>query len=107
MKTGKLVRNGIPKKIMSMGGNPETRTLAFEEYREALKRKISEEATEVKEAQNQTEIMNELCDLLEVMMALANAYEVKWEWVETTRTYKKKDLGGFDDRVLLITEEDD
>ncbi|MFA7308724.1 MAG: nucleoside triphosphate pyrophosphohydrolase [Patescibacteria group bacterium] len=97
----KLVRDRIPEKIISGGETPHTRILTVEEYSEMLKDKLLEEAGEVKGAQDQGGVGEELADCLEVLQAIATNYGIVWEDIEKKRTDKKEKRGGFEMRVFL------
>ena len=71
MSYQKLVRDKIPEIIANNGEQPITRILSDKEYILELKRKLKEEAEEVILA-NKEERLEELADLLEVMIAIAN-----------------------------------
>ena len=100
----KLVRDRIPQIIRDSGKSCQTRILDEEEYVKLLEKKLSEELSEYLEDKNR----EELADLLEVMMALAEAKGWGWEEIERLRREKKENRGGFSQRILLqsVTKED-
>lgn len=109
-KYNKLVRDNITKIIRENGDYARTkRKLTDEEFIVAVKKKIVEEAMEVKNAQTKEEIIEELADLSEIMLTLANIYKITLEDVNTTRLKKNEEKGSFNKRVFLkytYTDED-
>jgi len=99
----KLVRNRIPNKIIAAGEQPDTRTLNESEHVYELRRKILEEANELLSADSREKIIEEIGDLVEVMMAYADAKAIPWMVVDHRREEKKMRLGGFDGRVFLVS----
>ena len=99
---GKLVRDGIPQIIQHSGKSCTTRVLTETEYIEALDWKLQEELDEYLA----DGAMEELADLLEVMMAAAEARGHSFEEVEALRREKAKKRGGFRERIWLesVTE---
>jgi len=98
----KLVRDKIPAIIEQSGGTCTTRVLSPEEYREALRMKAQEELAEYLAAPTDSDALEELADLLEVVHGLAKAHGATAEVVEKMRVRKKQERGGFDGRVLLL-----
>ena len=99
---GKLVRDLIPQIIEGSGKTCVTRTLSEEEYRAALDAKLQEELNEYQADKS----MEELADLLEVMMAVAEARGHTFGEVEAIRRKKAEARGGFQERIWLesVTE---
>ncbi|MBQ7137660.1 MAG: nucleoside triphosphate pyrophosphohydrolase [Clostridia bacterium] len=81
----KLVRDRIPEIIVGSGKTCATRILPQEEYLAALDAKLTEE----------------LADLLEVMMAVAEARGHSFAEVEAIRRAKAEKRGGFRERIFL------
>lgn len=67
----KLVRDNIPKIIEEKKETPIIRILNDAEYKEALEKKLYEEYKEVLEA-NESDRVEELADMLEVIKSLAS-----------------------------------
>ena len=44
---------------------------------------------------------SELADVLEVLRALAQAHDMKWEGIELQASRKRAERGGFDRRIFL------
>ena len=93
----KLVRDKIPQIIMQSRRRCHTRTLDQEEYIAALDAKLQEELNEYLADGS----MEELADLLEVMMAAAEARGHTFAEVEAIRQAKAKERGGFRERIWL------
>ena len=93
----KLVRDRIPQIIMQSGKTCITRTLSDDEYLSALDAKLQEELNEYLADGS----MEELADLLEVMMAAAEARGHTFAEVEAIRRDKAEKRGGFRERIWL------
>lgn len=98
----KLVRDRIPEIIASSGKTCVTRVLDEDEYIAALDAKLTEELAEYQ----QDKSAGELADLLEVMMAVAQARGHSFAEVEGIRREKAEKRGGFYQRIYLesVTE---
>lgn len=97
----KLVRDKIPDIIRADGKEPKTRWLDKEEYLEELIKKLGEEYEEFKEARN----AEELADLQEVILALADALNIKHSELAKTLSKKALERGAFKRRVYLESVE--
>lgn len=93
----KLVRDLIPAIIEASGKTCVTRILSDEEYLAALDAKLTEELAEYQADKS----MEELADLLEVMMAVAEARGHSFAEVEAVRKAKAEKRGGFRERIFL------
>ena len=98
MRHNKLVRDRIPEIISEHGERPATRILDNVEYKQELKRKLHEEIEEF----GQSDSIEELADILEVIYALAAIQKISVEQLEAIRQGKRKERGGFDRRIFLI-----
>jgi len=96
----KLVRDQIPEIIAVAGRQPVTRVLDQAGYQAALRTKLLEEAREAEEAPD-GQLASELADVLEVLQALAAAYDMSWEDVVSEAGRKRAERGGFDQRIFL------
>jgi predicted house-cleaning noncanonical NTP pyrophosphatase (MazG superfamily) len=96
----KLVRDLIPDIITADGSRPSTRILDQASYQRALRSKLVEEAQEA-EAASDEQLASELADVLEVLRALAQAHDMKWEDIELHATRKRAERGGFDRGIFL------
>ena len=94
----KLVRDKIPAIIAAHGGVPRTKLLKNDdEYLAALKNKLVEEALEVQE----TAVVEELSDVMEVVQALAKHLGISLEEIEEVRVNKTQTNGSFNGRIFL------
>lgn len=98
----KLVRDKIPEIIQKDGYHPEIRILSDEEYIKELEIKLDEECQEFHDSKQ----IDELADLLEVLLALNEAYGHSLD--ELVDVYHKKHelRGGFKDKIYLISKID-
>lgn len=97
----KLVRDKIPAIIAAQGELPHIRILEQEEYLRHLESKLDEETGEY----HRDKTAEELADILEVVLALAEANGCTKE--ELMEIYQKKHdaRGGFEKRIYLISKE--
>ncbi len=93
----KLVRDRIPEIIEASGSSCTTEILEGERYLQMLHVKLQEELNEYL----QNGDAEELADLLEVVMATAQAKGLSWQQLEAIREAKKAARGGFEKRILL------
>ena len=100
MSYKKLVRDKIPEIIKNNGEEPITRVLSFDEYKKELEIKLKEEMEEVLNARG-SERIEELGDLLEVMIALANLENKNLEDIINICDRKREQRGGFSRRLYL------
>lgn len=99
----KLVRDEIPKIIERNGGVPKILKLdRAEEYRRALIKKLLEEVKELKNARNRKELVGELADVEEVLLAIAKDRMITRKDIEKVRKEKLRERGGFDGRIFLV-----
>ena len=96
-KYAKLVRDNIPQIIRDQGRVPTVRVLSECEYVCALEKKLSEEMQEYL----QERTPEELCDILEVVEALAGARGFTTEQIYTLKEEKKLRNGAFEQRFFL------
>ena len=101
MVYNKLVRDKIPAIIESKGQSPHIRILSDEEYAAALAQKLDEEVAEFHRDQN----LEELADILEVVCALTENLGYSKEQLLEVCEKKRRERGGFHDRVFLISNE--
>lgn len=103
-KVDKLIRDKLPQIIDK---EPEAsltyRILSDEEYRTTLKKKLIEEATEVEDAFTKEDLMDELADVVEVFDALLNVYGLSLNDIRTRQAQRKKERGGFQERIYCMT----
>ncbi len=97
----KLVRDKIPEIIKSHGKTPTTRILSEKEYFIALKEKLEEETNEFQESES----LEELADVLEVVFALASHLGSDQRKLEEIRLKKQLERGAFEERTFLLEAE--
>lgn len=98
----KLVRDRIPEIIEECGRKCGWEVLSDEEYLRRLDEKLQEELDEYMEDKS----LEELADLLEVLMAVAEA-RGSFAEVERIRLKKREKRGGFEKRILLKSADAD
>ena len=98
----KLVRDRIVEIIESKGQHPEFEHLDEEKYLQELHKKLFEEANEFVEADD----IEELADLFEVIYAIAGVKKIDLKQIEKIRLKKRKERGGFDEKVFLKSVEE-
>jgi predicted house-cleaning noncanonical NTP pyrophosphatase (MazG superfamily) len=101
----KLVRDRVPEIIRRQDKTCRTCTLDDQEYRQALRVKLLEEAEEAAHAP-EGELGGELGDLLEVITALMEAYGLDETTVDASRRLKREKRGGFDSKTQLLWVEE-
>lgn len=104
-KFSKLVRDSSLENLLEKGAKVESRTLNGPDYRQQLALKLVEESHEVCNAANQTELCEELADILEILSSLAQSADISMEQVEQTRSAKHSKRGGFEKRLFVDTVE--
>lgn len=97
----KLVRDRIPELIERDGKSYEVRVLDEASYRDALRKKVVEEAGEIAEAP-ESDLPKEIADLYEVLDGLINAYGLSTEDIRELQAKRRQDRGGFDGRLELL-----
>lgn len=95
----KLVRDGIPELITRRGLESVVRVLDAAAFQHELRRKLHEEVDEF-EASGATE---ELADILEVVYALAAAQDLTEDQLNTIRSQKRQERGGFNQQLFLVS----
>jgi predicted house-cleaning noncanonical NTP pyrophosphatase (MazG superfamily) len=103
--TEKLVRNGPGQRIRAEGG--KVRVAGEHEMRRLLARKLVEEAQEVLAAvedNKQSQVIEELADVAEVLHALRNVTGIKKDDVRVARNAKRMRKGDFDERLVWERE---
>ncbi|MEM8860036.1 MAG: nucleoside triphosphate pyrophosphohydrolase [Chloroflexota bacterium] len=93
----KLVRDKIPEIISADGRTPVTSELNDTEYVQALKNKLNEEVAEFQDSDS----LEELADILEVVYALAKACGSDQTQIENIRMEKTDKRGGFVKKIFL------
>ena len=97
----KLVRDRIPEKVAKGGESVTFASLSPEERLLALRIKLVEEAFEVRDADSD-ELVEELADVQEVLLALVRAANLDPKDVEAARIRKAATRGAFDEGIQLL-----
>ena len=95
----KLIRDKLPEIMRAQGLAVFDHRLDDAAFVEALKAKLLEEAAEARDSGSAEELLSELADLSEVMLALAAAHGLGAADIERQRLAKRAERGGFEDRV--------
>ncbi len=98
----KLIRDKIPEIIRETSQKYKTAVYDNEGYRQALLQKLVEETEEVRAAQNQKEIIDEIADLYEVINAILIFYSIDPGKVIEEQGRKKHERGAFNNRTKLL-----
>lgn len=93
----KLVRDDVPGMIEADGDEPRTHVAEGEEYRERLHDKLDEEVAEFHESADP----EELADVVEVVLALADAYGSSETELDELRRAKAAERGRFEQGIVL------
>ncbi len=100
MKTSKLVRDSIPEIILQKGGRPSIYVADEDEYWEKLKEKLEEETREFVESES----MEEIADILEVIDAIIAYKKFDKEELARIKDKKAEERGKFEKGIILETE---
>ena len=99
----KLIRDNIPEIIIVNGGKPATRVLTDDtEFLDALLKKVVEEANELLSASSETNLLEEIADIREVLAALLELKGVSEEQIQAIQDAKRQKRGGFTQRLLML-----
>lgn len=97
----KLIRDKLPELVLKERNEVLNTRIADEsEILSFLKQKIVEEANEVFNAKNNSELAEELADLLEVIRALSTKQKIV-EFMFLKREEKHSERGGFEKGIIL------
>jgi inorganic pyrophosphatase len=91
----KLVRDNIPDLLHKSGIIAYTQRLTPEELSRSLKDKLLEEASECQATQSQSELKEELADVLEVVTEILEQHNIDYAEIEKIRLDKQKEKGAF------------
>lgn len=98
----KLVRDKIPEIIEKSGKQYTTKILHDEEYKNELRKKLSEELEEYLQADNDEDSLEELADMLEIIRALSKMHGATIGKVEGICKKKAMERGSFEEKIFLI-----
>lgn len=102
----KLIRDRIPEIIEKTGKRFFISVLSDNEYVAELQKKCIEELEEYKAAGSDSDSLEELADLLEIIYALAAIHRASREDLERIRSSKAEKRGGFEEKLFLLEVED-
>lgn len=105
--TKKLVRDNIPAIMTKDGKHAEFISLDDETFLVALKEKLIEEAREVIQAKDKSEMIQELADLQEVMDKLKELYGIQQPEISMAQAIKAIKNGKFDKHYYLVSVEEE
>ena len=97
----KLIRDRIPEIIQAAGKQCALEVLSEEDYQQALRQKLIEEAHEAATAIGE-DLIQELADLYEVIDGLMLVYHVDREAVAKIQEERRAERGGFNERLRLL-----
>ena len=96
----KLVRDKIPSIIREDGKQPKTRFIeSDDELCNLLAKKLVEESQEYLENKQ----IEELADMLEIIYTILKIADISQSELEKIRLSKRKERGGFEDRIFLLS----
>lgn len=96
-RLNKLIRSKLLPLIQQSCSYVDYKIMDMDEYKHRLHNKLLEEAQEVIDAVTQDYIREEIADVLEVVMAIADAYQIQWNDIIDTANQKRLDKGGFEE----------
>ena len=97
----KLIRDKIPEIIKAKNGMPRISVLSKTDFKKALKSKMAEETKELLKAKSKSDVLNELSDIQELIMAIAENYKISMNEIEKYRKRKLQKRGGFRKKLFL------
>lgn len=97
----KLIRDKIPQIIEANKGKYEIRVMNDNEFKRELKKKLVEEAKELK-GTKKSELLKELADVLELINSIAESENISFEIIEKKQKQRRKERGGFKKRLFLV-----
>lgn len=93
----KLVRDDIPEIIEADGDEPVTHTVDGQKYCQRLHDKLDDEVGEFHESDGP----EELADMLAVVAAFAEAYDISEDELDAMRRAKAAERGRFEEGIVL------
>lgn len=98
----KLIRDRVKEKIEREGDGCEVSVLKTDqEFKAALLKKLVEEATELSKTENREDFLAEYADLMVVLDALTNLYELSEADIKLALVESMEKKGGFKERHFL------
>lgn len=102
---GKLIRDRVPERVQDDGGSIECRVLGAHDFERALHAKLLEEAGEVIDATDRSDVLDEIADVREVLTAIAALQGITEEAIVARMAAKRTTHGGFDARLHTVSFE--
>ncbi len=99
----KLVRDRIPAILAQSGYTYDTAIMDEQEYQQALREKLIEEAREAANAVETQQLITELADLYEVIDTLISENNITPETVRAEQERRRQERGGFSQRIRLLS----
>jgi len=96
----KLIRNNLRSEYEKMGQKATYRKLSKEEFSEALKQKLLEEACEI-DTKDRQSVVNELADVYQVIEDMMDLNGVSLEEVVKVKDTKFQKKGGFSEAAYV------
>lgn len=100
----KLIRDKMPEIMKAQGKELVVRVLENEEFKEALRRKVIEEVSELKDAKTNEEAMDKIAYLYEIADALGDAYGFSKSEIKELKEKTHQARGGFEKKLFLEGE---
>ncbi|AEM39670.1 MazG nucleotide pyrophosphohydrolase [Pyrolobus fumarii 1A] len=100
----KLVRDKIGEELRSRGVTV-WKARSNEEYVNALRAKIIEEAYELAVAESSESVLEEAADLLEAIVSLLKLHGYTLEDLLARAEAKRRERGGFEKRLIALLED--
>ncbi len=98
----KLVRDKIPEIVRQKGIEPAAQSAeGDQEYLEFILKKIVEEAQELSEAHSDSNIVEEIADVYEIIDALIALKELSKADILDVQNEKREKRGAFNDRLIM------
>ena len=95
----KLIRDKMPEIMRAAGLRVFERTMDFDEFVRSLRTKLVEEAAEAAASASPEDLLGELADVMEVVIALTEASDFTFADLEAARLAKREARGGFAGRI--------
>lgn len=96
----KLVRDNIPNIILDSGRQCSTEVMQLDEFIQALRSKLVEEAQEIYIAPVE-KLVDELADLYEVIDCIVSVYGINKSFIFEKQEQKRAERGGYEKRIRL------